>query len=754
MREKIARMEGSMAKRAQTRFKIYRIMILFLLLFVFVILSIVRRSQPVTSIAKEDAASLLSFVMYSEEEWLAFMDSDSDDVTAGDKEKIVEELGMENLTEDDSKNMKKTLSIEDWFSFYDEIVSVYDTEGVIQTKNLALVGSNENSDSIEGGAVYTNEGLFTWDESMIQTNLYHTITVICNQNQILYKKSEYQDSISLRNVWFNSQSEEGFQIFVDQYYINFDKPLEDDISNEVGDITFQDSQIAEVGLKADKISGKILSIQDDSIEIEGYGNVPLDDYFRIYTVYGTLEQQTIKELLVGYNVTEFVVAEGKLCAGLVTQTLTMDYIRVLIKSNDYEDIFHNEVTFTATTDYTISYGEDQETHTAGEEVTIQADSSYWKENRIKIEPVTLSGEVVLTSVQRALGTPSYRGTMEIVKSDSGMVLINEVLLEEYLYAVVPSEMPESYGMEALKAQAICARSYAYNQVLSVGYPEYGAHVDDSVSYQVYNNQEESDTCTQAVKETNGQVAMYQGSVINAYYFSTSCGHTTDCTVWANTDNGMAYLQGSYVGEADSDLDLTKEEDFTAFITNIDYDAYEKNESWYRWNTMISVEDLSDSLNTSLAKVSEANPDLVLVKEDSGNYVSKTIETIGKIKNISVVKRNAGGVAREVVVEGKKATIKIITENKIRSLLAPVNADIIKQDGSVTNGSSMLPSAYFIVSSVTESDKVTGFQFIGGGYGHGAGMSQNGAKDMASIGKNCEEILKFFYTDITLQSMYE
>jgi hypothetical protein len=63
------------------------------------------------------------------------------------------------------------------------------------------------------------------------------------------------------------------------------------------------------------------------------------------------------------------------------------------------------------------------------------------------------------------------------------MIINELPLEEYLYSVVPSEMPWNYNYEALKAQAICARSFAYKHVMSNSYSEFGAHVDDSTAYQ-------------------------------------------------------------------------------------------------------------------------------------------------------------------------------------------------------------------------------------------------------------------------------
>ena len=101
-----------------------------------------------------------------------------------------------------------------------------------------------------------------------------------------------------------------------------------------------------------------------------------------------------------------------------------------------------------------------------------------------------------------------------------MLLINELALEEYLYAVVPSEMPTYYGIEALKVQAVCARSYAYRHLLANSLSRYGAHVDDSVSYQVYNNIPENEESVLAVKDTYGRVIEYEGEIITAYYFST------------------------------------------------------------------------------------------------------------------------------------------------------------------------------------------------------------------------------------------
>ena len=72
---------------------------------------------------------------------------------------------------------------------------------------------------------------------------------------------------------------------------------------------------------------------------------------------------------------------------------------------------------------------------------------------------------------------------DLLLSFLSIVVVNELPIETYLCRVVPSEMPASYELEALKAQAVCARSYAYRQMESYGYPEYEAHVNDSTDYQ-------------------------------------------------------------------------------------------------------------------------------------------------------------------------------------------------------------------------------------------------------------------------------
>ena len=200
-------------------------------------------------------------------------------------------------------------------------------------------------------------------------------------------------------------------------------------------------------------------------------------------------------------------------------------IRVLIQNSDYQGIYHKEVKLSCDTEWELHYGLDgelTEKHAGGEELLLDGNSAWFTEcARIVLSPAEDGGKISLLSVNRSQGTPAYRGSMEIRKTGQGFVVINELPVEEYLYGVVPSEMPVSYPMEALKAQAICARTYVYAHLESPGYGEYGAHVDDSTGYQVYNNTAEKEEAIQAVQETKGEVVRLNGELVDTYYYSTS-----------------------------------------------------------------------------------------------------------------------------------------------------------------------------------------------------------------------------------------
>lgn len=123
-------------------------------------------------------------------------------------------------------------------------------------------------------------------------------------------------------------------------------------------------------------------------------------------------------------------------------------------------------------------------------------------------------------------SPRYRGKITIIPENNNFRVINELNIEDYLLQVVPSEMPRSFGVEALKAQAVAARTYAISDFLKERYINLGFHVKDTIESQVYNNQVENDDATEAVLKTKGKIMIYNGVPIDAKYFSTSSGFTS------------------------------------------------------------------------------------------------------------------------------------------------------------------------------------------------------------------------------------
>ena len=141
----------------------------------------------------------------------------------------------------------------------------------------------------------------------------------------------------------------------------------------------------------------------------------------------------------------------------------------------------------------------------------------------------------------------------------------------------------------------------------------------------------------------------------------------------------------------------------------------------------------------------------LTKEDK-EFGSREIEDLGDITDIKIVKRLSGGVADELLITGTKASIKVISELNIRSVLSDGITKVMRQTNDEADAASTLPSAFIYLETIKEDDEVTGYTITGGGFGHGVGMSQNGAKNMAEAGMSCEEILTFFYPGITLKTL--
>ncbi|MDR1066317.1 MAG: SpoIID/LytB domain-containing protein [Clostridiales bacterium] len=322
-----------------------------------------------------------------------------------------------------------------------------------------------------------------------------------------------------------------------------------------------------------------------------------------------------------------------------------------------------------------------------------------------------------------LGERSYRGRVEFGRyAGAALTAVNVVNIDEYLYSSVPSEMPSGWPIEALKAQAVAARSYTRTRR--------GVHADegyelcDGVHCQMYLGAgNESESARAAVDATSGVMAYYGGRPINATYFSSSGGVTEDGDkVWGNE---IPYLKS------------VKE------VAEKEYKVWTRSFQFYEIERLIT-------------------------------------ESIGKIVNVSIDSNPVSGRARRMTITGETGE-KIIEKDAIRSFFtqsadgpldslnfsvspseAPIS--IISVGSELTdkniaeiyitssNAAAANPGAFNVISvsgsySMKNTDSVT---FIGKGWGHGVGMSQYGAKGMAEEGYSYDQILRHYFTGIEVK----
>ena len=537
-------------------------------------------------------------------------------------------------------------------------------------------------------------------------------------------KSRYQDTSSeisiYKNVYVTNIDDNRITA---NMYGNIKKfnsgKIAEDVTGCLCDITVEDGKIVGVNTKTDVVSGKVLSVSQDSVEIEGYGSVKLDEDFIMYEKGNSLISN-YSSIIVGYALQDFIVADGEVCGAIKNKPLQADNIRVIIKTSGFRDIFFDETVFCADSGMIVETGEGSYETAPGEAVVFNADTEDFNQGRIRLIPK--SGEIQFQSVNRGVGTPSYGGTLEVSRYDEGIVVVNEVAIEDYLKKVVPSEMPSGFNLEALKCQAVCARSYAYTELSNNYYSAYGAHIDDSIQFQVYNNSQRAESTDTAVDETAGQVLSYNGEVVKTYYYSTSCGSTTDVTLWGNTTENYPYFVAECVGGVDRGLTLTVESEFNTFIKGENEADYDYDCTLYRWSMEESVKEISEGFARSTGK------------------------NVGNITDIEVLERVNGGAAVKVKVTGDKGETVIDSESAIRAAFGNANVDMNTKSGTTRYAN--LPSTFCVFEKVTEGKKLTGFKITGGGYGHGIGMSQNAANKMAES-MTYAQILEFFYRGTTL-----
>jgi len=309
----------------------------------------------------------------------------------------------------------------------------------------------------------------------------------------------------------------------------------------------------------------------------------------------------------------------------------------------------------------------------------------------------------------------YRGNIEVSAGQAGFTLINEVNLEEYLYSVVPSEMPASFPLEALKAQAVIARSYALHRKNYIKpHLVEGFDLCDGQHCQVYRGAaNESEKTTRAVNETRGNVLTFDGNIISPFYHANCGGHTQsseDLPGWGSYD----YLKG--VLDAPSDVSFPSSPAGLEQWIKSSPECYCNNNPGsrvpeFRWFRLIPVKFIQEKLNR--------------------------YKQIGDIKSITMIGRNTSGHVRSVRIEGSSSTITLEKENEIRRLmgLGPLRSNLFWPE--IKYSKENLPEQLII---------------YGGGWGHGVGMCQSGAGGMAQRGLSFAEILTHYYQGTRIETL--
>ena len=307
------------------------------------------------------------------------------------------------------------------------------------------------------------------------------------------------------------------------------------------------------------------------------------------------------------------------------------------------------------------------------------------------------GCLAVAADTKTLGKACYPGSILFRNTNGKLDAINSVDVEDYLRGVVPYEIGklDSSRIEALKAQAVAARTYAYkhfNSRESVGFDVYADTKD-----QVYKGLESATPLTDAaVKATAGVVMTYGGEFIIAYYHSTCGGITETLATWNRAD--LPYLK-SVPDRRPNGKPWCDESSYTT------------------WERRFA--------DKKIVKLFKAN-----ASEAKATFSSANGADFKKIKSIKI---------KDKLKSGRIMTLRVETDMGHFDVLTDRTRWLFKKAGTI------LPSSFFTVKKEGREWVLTGT-----GFGHGVGMCQMGVRARAQAGQSYQEILSHYYQGITLE----
>ncbi|MDF2890225.1 MAG: hypothetical protein K0R80_592 [Clostridia bacterium] len=342
------------------------------------------------------------------------------------------------------------------------------------------------------------------------------------------------------------------------------------------------------------------------------------------------------------------------------------------------------------------------------------------EQEVKLEPVSTADKTGVIG----FGTLTYRGSLFIKRIQEGHINVhNELPFEQYLYGVVPAEVPYSWHMEALKAQAVAARNYG---ILNIGrHTADGFDVCNGPHCQAYRGfGHENARTNQAVNETNGKLVLYNDKLIPTYFHSSSGGRTE------NSENIWTAV--------------------LPYIRSVD-DKYGLGSPHDNWTKQFSKKEIQEKLLANKIDVGEIIDIVPLEVSDNGRVTN--LEIRGTKGNTTLLKEKIRSIMGTSAI--RSTWYKLSTDADLFVMNSISGKSETARAGSLyvmsANGMQKLSSSsnkvyvkdQFTVSSMNIIPE--NYVFNGKGWGHGLGMSQYGAKGMAEAGFNFVQILEHYYT---------
>ncbi|AFY46856.1 SpoIID/LytB domain protein [Nostoc sp. PCC 7524] len=346
------------------------------------------------------------------------------------------------------------------------------------------------------------------------------------------------------------------------------------------------------------------------------------------------------------------------------------------------------------------------------------DGKRYSQNDVEIS--TIKNLIRVKKGEKLETTRLYAGRLDFQPNAYGTyTLVNQVPLETYLRGVVPHEIGTTAPAASLEAQAILARTYALRNLRRFAVDNY--ELCATTHCQVYYGLSGSHSRTdQAIAATRGKVLTYNNQLIDALYSSTTGGVTAYFSdVWNGEDR--PYLRP--VVDTPTNLwnlskqSLADENNFRQFI-NLRQGFNESTWNVFRWSKETPLDQIIKDLQKFLR----------VKNRPYANF--KTIEAM------AITKRSKSGRILELAV---KTDIGVFTleKDEVRSAFAAPRSTL-----------------FYIEPLNKGKPELWGFAFIGGGLGHGVGLSQTGAQNLAKLGWSSTKILQFYYPGTQLQLLSE